>query len=176
MKYVHVITAVFVALCSPAWAVNKCTGPDGKIAFQDAACGGKGEKMNVRPASGDGALSQPVASQSTNAAEKPKTEAQRIEGQILASQNKRRKQDLEVLFVPNAQTEINNHRIQCDKDIKALQDKKSLAKNNLAGATWESSISSEMAAIATRCDTRNRELKDDLDTLRKECQALGGCK
>jgi hypothetical protein len=37
---------------SPAWAVNKCTGPDGQITFQDAPCAGKGETITVRPASG----------------------------------------------------------------------------------------------------------------------------
>lgn len=47
MKYVHVITAVFVALCSPAWAVNKCTGPDGKIAFQDAPCDTKSKSVET---------------------------------------------------------------------------------------------------------------------------------
>lgn len=36
----HLITAALLAaLCAPAWAVNKCTGPDGKVAFQDAPCG-----------------------------------------------------------------------------------------------------------------------------------------
>lgn len=39
--------------CAPAWAVNKCTGPDGKTAYQDGPCtGGKGEKMVTTPASG----------------------------------------------------------------------------------------------------------------------------
>lgn len=53
MKYVHAVTVVLAALCTPAWSINKCTGADGSVVFQDAACGGKGEKMNVRPASGD---------------------------------------------------------------------------------------------------------------------------
>ena len=39
-------------LAAPAWAVHKCTGTDGKVTFQDAPCVGKGEKMDVRPASG----------------------------------------------------------------------------------------------------------------------------
>lgn len=33
-----------------------------------------------------------------------------------------------------------------------------------------------MSAIATRCDTRSRNLREELDVLRKECLALGGCK
>lgn len=37
-----------------------------------------------------------------------------------------------------------------DADLVALQRKKRLANNNLAGATWEDSISGEMQAIAAR--------------------------
>ena len=48
-KAMFLIAALLVA---PAWAVNKCTGPDGKVAFQDAPCVGKGEKIEVLPASG----------------------------------------------------------------------------------------------------------------------------
>lgn len=176
MKYVHAVTVVLAALCTPAWSINKCTGADGRIVFQDAACGGKGEKMNVRPASGDSSTPQNTAVPAANDAEKPKTEAQRIEAQIVDSQRKRRKLELEARLVPDAQGAIGYQRSQCDQQIKALQDKKNLANNNLAGATWETSISSEMTAVATRCDTRNREVREDLDTLRKECQALGGCK
>jgi len=36
----------------PAWAINKCTGADGKVVFQDLPCAGRGEKIEVRPASG----------------------------------------------------------------------------------------------------------------------------
>jgi hypothetical protein len=44
---------------------------------------------------------------------------------------------------------------------------------NLAGATWEQSISSEMNAAAARCDTRARELVGDLEELRRTCQQRG---
>lgn len=49
--------------CSSAWAVNKCTGPDGAVVFQDAPCAGKGEALTVRPASGTAttAPAQPAA-------------------------------------------------------------------------------------------------------------------
>ena len=39
-------------VCAPSWAVNKCTGPDGKVSFQDAPCSGKGEALTVRPSGG----------------------------------------------------------------------------------------------------------------------------
>lgn len=49
-----IYVAALLLSAAPVWAVNKCTGPDGKIAFQDAPCEGRGEKIEVRPASGDG--------------------------------------------------------------------------------------------------------------------------
>lgn len=171
----NTVLLVALVLCAPAWAINKCTGPDGKVVFQDAACQGKGEKIVVRPASGDA----PVATADAGAApstSKKMTETERLEGQIADSQRQRRKQELEVRLLPQAIGAVSFHRSQCDKELRTLQDKKASASNNLAGATWETSISNEMSAIATRCDTRNRELRDDVDTTRKECQALGGCK
>lgn len=46
------VLAFFVVL-KEAWAVNKCTGPDGKVSFQDAPCtDGKAEALRIRPASG----------------------------------------------------------------------------------------------------------------------------
>jgi hypothetical protein len=170
------LTALLAALCAPAWAINKCTGPDGRVAFQDAPCIGKGEVLQVRPASGHDPLPQLAQPPLEGAPAKPVSEAQRLEGLITASQRKRRMQELEARLVPDAQGAIYMHRVQCDEQLKALQIKKYSANNNLAGATWEGAISGEMTAIATRCDTRNRELKDDYDTLRKECQAAGGCK
>ena len=38
MKPFMLFAAVLAALCAPAWAVNKCTGADGKVVYQDAAC------------------------------------------------------------------------------------------------------------------------------------------
>lgn len=170
------LTALLAALCAPAWAINKCTGADGRVVYQEAACAaGRAEQLVVRPASGF-AVPVPIEAAPTQLGGKPTTEAQRIEALIATSQRARRLQELEARLVPDAQWAIEAHRAQCDAQLKALQIKKYAANNNLAGATWESSISGEMTAIATRCDTRNRELKDDHDTLRKECQALGGCK
>ena len=54
-------------------------------------------------------------------------------------------------------------------------DVETLANNNLAGATWEQSISTEMAALSARCDSRSRELLTNLELVRSECRAQGGC-
>jgi len=36
------VLLVAALLCMPAWAINKCNGPDGKAVFQDAPCAGTG--------------------------------------------------------------------------------------------------------------------------------------
>lgn len=173
------IAAASLALLQlPAAAVNKCTGPDGKTVFQDAPCAGKGETLTIRPASGSG-REQPAGVKPGGGggdASQPMTEAQRIERQIAESQKARRVQELEFRFVPGAQNAVVQHRQACDRELQALRASKSRANNNLAGATWEGAISGEMTAVATRCDTRSRDLRDDADRLQAECRQLGGCK
>lgn len=51
----HAALAAIALAVSPAWAINKCTGPDGSVVFQDAPCAGKGEALKVSPASGHAA-------------------------------------------------------------------------------------------------------------------------
>ncbi len=49
---IEILWAALLLATSPAWAINKCTGTDGKVAYQDAPCTGKGEKIEARPSSG----------------------------------------------------------------------------------------------------------------------------
>jgi len=44
-RFAMVVSAAALAL--PAWAVNKCTEPDGRVVFQDAPCQGVGEKLKI---------------------------------------------------------------------------------------------------------------------------------
>lgn len=68
------VVALLVTLfAAPTWAVNRCTGPDGAVVFQDAPCAGKGEALNVRPASGH------ANAASLQAAERSKREVAGIE-------------------------------------------------------------------------------------------------
>lgn len=46
--------ALLLTASAPAWALNKCVGPNGGVVFQDAPCAGQGGAIIVRPASGDG--------------------------------------------------------------------------------------------------------------------------
>ena len=173
------IFLAFLVFGAPAWAINKCTGADGKVSFQDAPCQGKGELLDVRPASGKG--NAPVvapAGTDTGAAgvAKPQTEAQRIDAQVTASQRERRKRDLEQLFIPQAKAATEQHRASCAQKQASLDASKYAYKQNLYGKTHAAQVASEMAAAAAACETKDRELKESLEGLRKECDALGCAK
>jgi hypothetical protein len=167
----HLITAALLAaLCAPVWAINKCTGPDGRVVYQDAPCAGKGEVLDVKPAAGRGAANIDAP------AVKTMTEAQRIDAQVAASQRERRRREIETLFLPQAVTVLDTHRRACEQDQKDLAAGQYKFRQNLYGKTHAAQVASEMAAASARCETRDRELKEQLEALRSECAALGGCK
>lgn len=48
MIRIFALTAcVWAALCSPAWAINKCTMEDGRVVYQETPCLGAGTKVNT---------------------------------------------------------------------------------------------------------------------------------
>lgn len=165
----RVLLAVLLpALALPAGAVNKCT-IDGRTVFQDTPCPtGTGGAIVVKPATG-------AADPEPTAASGAPNETQRLQARLTQMRRDSRKHLLEVRLVPDAAAAVEEHRRGCDADLAAVQARKGLARNNLAGATWEQSLSTEMQAIAMRCDTRNRELTTQFEALRSECVSLGGC-
>jgi hypothetical protein len=172
-------------LATPAWAVYRCTEPGGRVVFQEMPCPGRGAEVLVRPANpaspGAGAAPGAPASAAapapaaTPAPPAPESQVERLNRLSDQMQSQRRVQELELYLVPRAQNQIAQHRAQCDREYRELQQKKTLASNNLAGATWEQSISTEMAALAARCDSRSKELLTNLELVRSECRALNGC-
>ena len=136
--------------------------------FQDTPCAGKGEQLTVRPASG----AAPVAPVAVPGAVR-KTEAQRLEELVSNSVRERRRRDLEQLFIPYAKAATDKHRAACADSQARLEASKYAYKQNLYGKTHAAQIASEMAAAAAVCETKDRELKENLEALRKECSELG---
>lgn len=166
-----------VLFYSSAWAVNKCTGPDGAVVFQDAPCAGKGEALTVRPASGTArAAPAPAGSGGGESAAKPQTEAQRIESNIAASQKERRLRDLTEREVPRADGAIRFHAQACEEEQARLEQAKGRYVQNLYGKTDAAQRAAEQAAAAGRCDIKDRELRERHAALKAECQQLGGCR
>jgi hypothetical protein len=46
MKHSLIAAATLAALCAPVWAINKCTGADGRVTYQEATCEGA-KKINL---------------------------------------------------------------------------------------------------------------------------------
>jgi hypothetical protein len=170
MKTQAALLALSCLAVSSAWAINKCTGADGSVVFQDAPCSGKGEQLYVRPSSGV-ARTAPASEDGT----KPQTNAERIEGQIAASQKERRLRELSQREVPGAEAAIQQHLANCEAEQARIQRDQFAYVQNLYGKTHAAQKAAEMAAVASRCDTRDRELRSVAERLKNECQQLGGC-
>lgn len=178
MQYVRRCAAVpaLAALlfsATPAWAINKCTGSDGRVVYQDAPCAGQGTVLDVRPASGPAPAPVPVpvpaaapAPQAAAAAPAP----QQKEGAF--GERWQRRTFLENRGIADAQAAVDSHKRSCERTIADLRARQAGANNNLAGATYLQSLAAEMQATATMCDVRSRELNAELDSLKKELREL----
>ncbi len=145
----------------PAFAqtMYKCPNAAGTVNFQQMPCSpqGGGESVTVKaiPAgSGSG-----VATDSS--------EADRMKG--LAQQAGSERRLLEISReITSLESQMSGFRSSMSSEMSRLQGKKNLANNNLAGATWEQSISDEMAAVSDKYDSLIRSNQSQIDSLRQE--------
>ncbi|RCX10724.1 hypothetical protein [Extensimonas vulgaris] len=153
--------ALLMLLCTPAWAVHKCSAEGGRVVYQDAPCqDGRGAVLDVH-ANGPTAAQRSASGGNAPAA---------AEG---AYDDKwHRAFAIRQFELPPLQRQLDNEVRQCDEQQRTLAARKLRANNNLAGAVWEQSISSEMQAAASACDTRQRELRTRIDALQRELEAL----
>lgn len=68
--------------------------------------------------------------------------------------------------------QIERYQKDMDAELAALRNAKDAAANNLAGATWEQSLSTEMQAVTTKYQTKIKIAQDKIATLREELKAL----
>ncbi|MDR0717726.1 MAG: DUF4124 domain-containing protein [Azoarcus sp.] len=137
--------------------IYKCPGKDGAPVFTGTPCSKNARPLDVRPASGHGGhASAPVAGQAAPSG----SLAVRAETAV-----QRRRLDNEI------------HKKEVERDLlidemngklEALRRKKALAMNNLAGATWEQSISDEMVAVSTSYEPQINLVRDELARLRAQ--------
>lgn len=155
-------------------AVNKCIGPDGKAVFQDAPCAGRGEALVIKPSRGSAPTAAPTAGSGAPQSGAPSTEAQRLEANIAASQKERRLRELNDILVPGAAGVVDQNKAACEQQAASLERSKYTYVQNLYGKTHAAQISAELSELATKCDRKDRELRERLEKLRKECSSLGG--
>ncbi len=78
--------------------------------------------------------------------------------------------------ISSLQDIINRRNTQMTAELAALQNKKAYARNNLAGATWEQSISSEMQAVTQKYKTMNDSDFERLRLLRADLESIKSAK
>lgn len=126
---------------------------------------------------GPGAVTMPAPTRSAGQAasaraSEPQSEAQRLERIVSNSQRDRRGKDLRDSMLPLAETALNEHRKKCEQRQAALSSSQYAYQQNLYGKVHAAQIASEMAAEAATCDRKDRELKENLDLLVKECASI----
>lgn len=119
MKIKAAILTAAILAAAPAWAINKCTGPDGKTVFQDAPCPGKGEQITVKPASGNAQKPQP-SPQVTPVLPRPQQPPPPRKKKAPGDSWQRRT-FLENRGVPDAEAAVNAHRLNCEQKQASLR-------------------------------------------------------
>ncbi|MBX3633741.1 MAG: DUF4124 domain-containing protein [Burkholderiaceae bacterium] len=146
--------ALALGFLAPAWAINKCTGADGKVSFQDAPCAGQGEKIKVRPAMEGATPIQPPPSTAR-------------EGAFGASWQRRHY--LQNQGIPQARAALERHQRECAAQPEAVAHAGPLRRSTLASGTQ---FAQERAAVDAQnqaaCAARAQELRERLQSLEKE--------
>ena len=151
--------ALALGFLAPAWAINKCTGADGKVSFQDAPCVGQGEKIEARPAMEGAAPIQPAPSTSKEGAFGPSWQ---------------RKNYLQTQGVPQARAAIERNQRECAAPPdEAVAQAGPLRRSILAPG---SQFAQERAAAAAKgketCEAKTQELRQQLKSLEDELRTL----
>lgn len=160
-------TTLLALTLSPAMAINKCVNDAGQVVYQSAPCpaSAKGGELTLQKA-------VPASAPSPADAE----ELKRIQQTASALERERRLTEID-REIQRLEGRITDHRSAMDGEMANLRRKKLLANNNLAGATWEQSISEEMNAVTQKYDalirsdqSRIDQFQNDADRLRKSAQ------
>lgn len=151
-----------------ALAINKCTDGSGKMVFQDTPCTGKGEVIKITPASGRDASPPPLTNPPPALASAAKSSTQQ-QYETLKDERVRREK---WVVLNDAKRNLESTRLKCESEQKELAASKAWSKNNLAGATRDSSISQEMSAAAMVCDSRMRSKEKEVEAAEKVCAEI----
>ncbi|HNT39965.1 MAG TPA: DUF4124 domain-containing protein [Rubrivivax sp.] len=145
------LALVILAAPIAAHAVYQCKGADGRVSYQERPCAAEQTQSTVR-----------IHQTAGDAAAGPTVEQRMLAGM----QHERRVQAL-AQSVAEIEAGIDERNARMDRELQALRQSKSRARNNLAGAAWEQSISTEMAAVAAKYKAQNETDLERLRVLRK---------
>lgn len=148
---------LLIALSAPAIvnaAVYQCK-VNGQTVFSDQPCGDDAREIEVRaPArNGSGMVNSGTMEFLEHRDRKAKVE--RLDRQI-----------------EQLQKEKAEARARMNAALERYQQKKSLANNNLAGATWEQALANEAEVMRQRYQSEIDELDDEIQRLRDDQRRL----
>ncbi|MEH6347451.1 MAG: DUF4124 domain-containing protein [Bermanella sp.] len=146
IMFVFLLTGAFHSQAG----IYKCV-IDGKTTFSGEPCSDNAEKVNIqirKPKKKDVDLVN-----SRNARISKALNIKRIEGKIEKSEKK-----------------VEAFQLSMDRDTKKLELKKSYANNNLAGATWENSISTEIRAVIEKYKFKITSEEDKINAYRTQLE------
>ncbi len=96
---------------------------------------------------------------------------ERSKAYLSEREKERKKDDLQAKIARNEDA-IRGYQNLMHAEIELLQAKKGLAKNNLAGATWEESLSTEMNAVTARYRSEIEIRQEENKVFRAELSKL----
>lgn len=154
MKYAVglVLLATLSSTASAQTSFYKCKDERGNPVFSQRPCGTDAETGSV---SGPAHTGGPVTTiESAPAAAEPPSAWDKVEASNLLRDANRE--------IDRREARVASLEAERDRKIAVLKNKKRYANNNLAGATWEESISSEMQAITdqyqSKIDAEHRKI------------------
>ena len=151
MKHLHIFlsaVALFLTVLStPAYTaeIYKCMDANGRPIYSQMPCGSDAEKTTITPPDEIGSVS---TDRNSLRAIKQSNRLRDIERDI-AAENRR----------------IRSLQQSMEAELEKLRQKKRQARNNLAGAQWEQSISTEMSAVVERYNTKIKATSDRVSRL-----------
>jgi dTDP-D-glucose 4,6-dehydratase len=155
-----IIIAVAIVAASVAQAdIYKCV-VNGKTTFSQQPCGDNAEVVKPRVVE----TSAQAVSQQQAVTESLKAASDRMAHDRRLADIERQLTDLD-----GAEAQTQQAR---DLEIRRLQATMMYANNNLAGATWQQSLATEMQAMHARFDSELRIIQSRRDALMRERERL----
>lgn len=154
-----IIAALCLLAALPAAAqVNKCIVA-GRVVYQAAPCKPGTQQAVIQP-----------RSDVSEAAAQANREKFLADDKVRQTNNRRDRLDAEIAA---RETDISDYQKAMDGELAALQTRKARANNNLAGATWEQSLATEMQAVTAKYKAKIETAQERIKTLRAERERLG---
>lgn len=172
---IRLLALLLLCMSLPSWAINKCIDASGKVTFTDAPCK-LGQGKSTMEFGSAPTMPDPKGSSESSGTPSPKTATKPSADEMNAAWLKdvdrdRKRADLQSK-IDSLQRDSDTDQRSMDAELAALQMKKLNARNNLAGATYEQSISQEMSAITSKYDVKIRSAQVQIDSLQTKLDAI----